>query len=406
MIRIKNATYRGSNDRLALYDLTIPADFNGHLILFIHGYMGFKDWGAWNNLSNYFTEKGFGFSKFNLTHNGTTIDAPYDFKDLEAFAANSYSKEVADVDYFLDHLSQEFKTLPTIHLLGHSRGGGIALLKGNDSRITSIITLAAISSIHSRFSDQNMLDQWKKDGVRYVTNQRTQQQMPHNYDQYLDYLENREKLSIELAAKNLQKQVLIIHGTEDVSVSITEGEELSKWTSTPLLKIEHTDHVFGAKHPWNENYLPAPLELAGEKISEFILQIDSNRSIKKKMIEQMIEFTTKNSIKNEKEIPFIAQLIEQMGLTKNDVLHLFNSHIKTQLPPKETDRIIQFYRLCLLTLIDEKITFEELSKLRNVGINMGLSPTATEEIIRMLQENKGKVLSPEALIQVFKVNMN
>jgi hypothetical protein len=230
--------------------------------------------------------------------------------------------------------------------------------------------------------------------------------MPHNYDQYLDYLENQEKLSIELAAKNLQQPVLIIHGTEDVSVSITEGEELSEWTSTPLLKIEHTDHVFGAKHPWHENYLPAPLELAGEKISEFILQIDSNRSIQKKMIEQMIEFTTKNSIKNEKEIPFIAQLIEQMGLTKNDVLQLFNSHIKTQLPPKETDRIIQFYRLCLLTLIDEKITFEELSKLRNVGINMGLSPTATEEIIRMLQGNKGQALSPEALIQVFKVNMN
>ncbi len=406
MIRIKNATYRGSNDRLALYDLTIPADFNGHLIVFIHGYMGFKDWGAWNNLSNYFTEKGFGFSKFNLTHNGTTIAAPYDFKDLEAFAANTYSKEVADVGFFLDHLSQEFKTLPTIHLLGHSRGGGIALLKGNDSRITSIITLAAISSIHSRFSDQNILEQWKKEGVRYVTNQRTQQQMPHNYDQYLDYLENQEKLSIELAAKNLQQPVLIIHGTEDVSVSITEGEELSEWTATTLVKIEHTDKVFGAKHPWNENYLPAPLELVGEKISEFILQIDSNRSIQKKMIEQMIEFTTKNSIKNEKEIPFIAQLIEQMGLTKNDVLQLFKSHIKTQLPPKETDRIIQFYRLCLLTLIDEKITFEELSKLRNVGINMGLSPTATEEIIRTLQENKGKVLSPETLIQIFKVNMN
>jgi len=406
MIRIKNATYRGSNDRLALYDVTIPVDFNGQLIVFIHGYMGFKDWGAWNNLSNYFTEKGFGFSKFNLTHNGTTIDAPYDFKDLEAFAANTYSKEMADVGYFLDHLSQEFKTLPTIHLLGHSRGGGIALLKGNDSRITSIITLAAISSIAARFSDQKILAQWKKDGVRYVTNQRTKQEMPHHYTQYIDFLENEDKLSIELAAKNLQQPVLIIHGTEDVSVSITEGEELSKWTTTPLVKIEHTDHVFGAKHPWNENYLPAPLELAGEKISEFILQIDTTRSIQKKMIEQMIEFTTMNSIKNEKEIPFIAQLIEQMGLTKNDVLHLFNSHIKTQLPPKETDRIIQFYRLCLLTLIDEKITFEELSKLRNVGINMGLSPTATEEIIRMLQENNGKVLSPQKLIEIFKVNMN
>ena len=406
MIRIKNSTYRGSNNRLALYDLTIPVDFNGHLIVFIHGYMGFKDWGAWNKLSDFFTDNCFGFSKFNLTHNGTTIDSPYDFKDLDAFATNTYSKEVADVGYFLDHLSQEFKTLPTIHLLGHSRGGGIAFLNGNDSRVTSIITLAAISSIHARFSDQKMLEQWKKEGIRYVTNQRTHQQMPHNYEQYLDFLENKEKLSIEQITKSLHKPTLIIHGSEDISVSITEGEELSEWTATPLIKIEYTDHVFGAKHPWNENYLPAPLKLACEKISEFILEIDSTRSIHKKMIEQMIDLTKKNPDKNTKEIPFIAQLIEQMGLTKNDVLQLFNSHIKTQLPPKETDRILQFYRLCLLTLIDEKITFEELSKLRDVGINMGLSPTATEEIIRSLQENKGKVLSPEQLIKIFKVNLN
>jgi len=406
MIRIKNSTYRGSNNRLALYDLTIPVDFNGHLVVFIHGYMGFKDWGAWNKLSDFFTDNCFGFSKFNLTHNGTTIDAPYDFKDLDAFASNTYSKEVADVGYFLDHLSQEFKTLPTIHLLGHSRGGGIAFLNGNDSRVTSIITLASISSIHARFSDQKMLEQWKKEGIRYVTNQRTHQQMPHNYEQYLDFLENKEKLSIEQITKSLHKPTLIIHGSEDISVSITEGEELSEWTATPLVKIEHTDHVFGAKHPWNENYLPAPLKLACEKISEFILEIDSTRSIHKKMIEQMIDLTKKNPDKNTKEIPFIVQLIEQMGLTKNDVLQLFNSHIKTQLPPKETDRILQFYRLCLLTLIDEKITFEELSKLRDVGINMGLSPTATEEIIRSLQENKGKVLSPEQLIKIFKVNLN
>jgi pimeloyl-ACP methyl ester carboxylesterase len=406
MIRIKNSTYRGSNNRLALYDLTIPVDFNGHLVVFIHGYMGFKDWGAWNKLSDFFTDNCFGFSKFNLTHNGTTIDAPYDFKDLDAFASNTYSKEVADVGYFLDHLSQEFKTLPTIHFLGHSRGGGIAFLNGNDSRVTSIITLAAISSIHTRFSDKKMLEQWKKEGVRYVTNQRTHQQMPHNYEQYLDFLENKEKLSIEQITISLHKPTLIIHGSEDISVSITEGEELSEWTATPLVKIEHTDHVFGAKHPWNKNYLPAPLKFACEKISEFILEIDSTRSIHKKMIEQMIDLTKKNPDKNTKEIPFIVQLIEQMGLTKNDVLQLFNSHIKTQLPPKETDRILQFYRLCLLTLIDEKITFEELSKLRDVGINMGLSPTATEEIIRSLQENKGKVLSPEQLIKIFKVNLN
>ena len=141
-----------------------------------------------------------------------------------------------------------------------------------------------------------------------------------------------------------------------------------------------------------------------ELSKELKFKIINNRTKLNKYRKEFEEFI-QESIEEFKTDEY-KELLEQMGLTKNDVLQLFKSHIKTQLPPKETDRIIQFYRLCLLTLIDEKITFEELSKLRNVGINMGLSPTATEEIIRMLQGNKGKALSPESLIQVFKVNMN
>ena len=50
----KNEAYNGANDRKSLLDLVIPENYNDEIILFIHGYMGFKDWGCWNLVSEYF----------------------------------------------------------------------------------------------------------------------------------------------------------------------------------------------------------------------------------------------------------------------------------------------------------------------------------------------------------------
>ena len=66
--------------------------------------MGFKDWGAWNLFAKSFTNLGFGFCKFNLTHNGGNSSNGIDFPDLDAFANNTYSKEKNDVKYLLDEI--------------------------------------------------------------------------------------------------------------------------------------------------------------------------------------------------------------------------------------------------------------------------------------------------------------
>ena len=40
-----------------LIDLSIPQINNGKLIIFIHGYMGYKDWGCWNLVERYFNKR-------------------------------------------------------------------------------------------------------------------------------------------------------------------------------------------------------------------------------------------------------------------------------------------------------------------------------------------------------------
>ena len=36
------------------------------LIIFCHGYKGYKDWGAWSLMAERFAEEGYGFVKFNF----------------------------------------------------------------------------------------------------------------------------------------------------------------------------------------------------------------------------------------------------------------------------------------------------------------------------------------------------
>lgn len=270
LVEIKNATYLGSNNRHSLIDLSLPVDFNGNCVVFIHGYKGYKDWGAWHLMEAYFTANRYGFCKFNMSHNGGTISNGIDFPDLKAFSENTYSYEKQDVCFVLNWLENKLPSSTKIHLIGHSRGGGIALLNAFDHRVSSVITLAAISSIGLRFSNQEKIAQWKKAGVFYERNTRTQQDMPILYQQVEDYFANKKSLDIELACKQLDKPILIIHGSNDEAVMISEGIELSNWTGTSLIIIENANHTFNTSHPWTTNEMSSELKIVCDTILRFI----------------------------------------------------------------------------------------------------------------------------------------
>lgn len=239
---------------------------NSPIIIFCHGYKGFKDWGAWNIMGNAFAKAGFYFIKFNFSHNGGTISQPIDFPDLEAFGNNNYTKELDDLELVIDWVFEnkglhKNADVENISLIGHSRAGGIVSIKSEeDTRIQSVISLAGVSSYRKRTSTTGDLEQWKKNGVKYVLNGRTKQQMPHYYQFYEDFIENEKRLTIKRAVSNLKIPHLIIHGEHDTSILIDEAENLYKWNPNAKLEvIPDADHVFGAKHPWKNNELPKPL---------------------------------------------------------------------------------------------------------------------------------------------------
>lgn len=261
MVELKNNIYQGSNGRGSLVDFSEPIDENYQdIIVFIHGYKGFKDWGAWNLVSKYFTSAGVAFCKFNLSHNGGTTTNPIDFPDLEAFSNNKYSYGLKDVSYVIDWL-ETIVNLENkkIHLVGHSRGGGLAILASKDPRVNSVITWASIFSIESQFPTGDELEKWKDDGYFTVKNKRTNQDMPIRYSIYEDWLENKDLLDIEKAAKAIQVPILHLHGDVDESVPVTASEKLSAWSKGKLMIIKNANHVFNTYHPYDQNEMPNKL---------------------------------------------------------------------------------------------------------------------------------------------------
>ena len=105
-----------------------------------------------------------------------------------------------------------------------------------------------------------------------MLNGRTQQNMPMNY-QFVEVLYNyRERLSIETASKEMNKPHLIVHGTEDSAVEVEDAKRINFWSkNSQIYLIEGANHVFGGKHPWNEEELPKHTKEAIASTINFLL---------------------------------------------------------------------------------------------------------------------------------------
>ena len=245
------------------------------VVIFSHGFKGFKDWGHFNWMSALFANKGIVFVKFNFSHNGTTPENPLEFSDLEAFGNNNYMIELDDlrcvIDWLVDEQSLKQDTDPAnITLLGHSRGGGISILKAaGDKRIAKLVTWASVSSFTGR-NRKETIQLWERDGVVYTENRRTRQRMPLYRQFYDSLLENKERLNVIKAAKSLSIPFLIVHGTADEAVSIGDARQLhNACRHSELLVIEGAGHTFGVSHPFTGD-LPEHAAMVIERTIHFI----------------------------------------------------------------------------------------------------------------------------------------
>ena len=253
----------GCNDRKISIDYRFKETHKSLIpIIYVHGFKGFKDWGASNLVADSFANQGFLFLKFNFSHNGVSPKNPLDFVDLEAFGMNNYHIELKELGIVINwlevsELNIQFSKLAVI---GHSRGGGIALLRSaQDKRIKNIITWASVCDFEARFPED--VSEWKEKGVHYILNGRTMQMMPLYFQFYQTFIDNKEILNIPFQSQNINQNVIIIHGTDDQVVPVSEAEFLvSRITKSTLVLIKNTGHTFGIKHPFKMDHLPKTMD--------------------------------------------------------------------------------------------------------------------------------------------------
>jgi pimeloyl-ACP methyl ester carboxylesterase len=273
MIRKEQYTITGAKGRLMLADLTFDDAYpDAPLIIFSHGFKGFKDWGTHNMVASYLAAYGFRFLKFNFSHNGTTPDQPLDFADLIAFSENTFSIELEDLGRIIDFACNggAIPRAEQVTLMGHSMGGGISIIKAaEDKRVRKLITMASIAGFdHLWPKDEEQ--QWRIQGIRYVLNARTGQQMPLK-DTLLDDLKRHPvRLNILAKAADVTQPWLIAHGDADTSVPVKCAYALkAAQPEAELLIIPGADHVFNSTHPYPHKTLPPALEELCQKIINF-----------------------------------------------------------------------------------------------------------------------------------------
>ena len=271
MIKNEAFTLTGAAGRPIYGDYTYDDNnANSGTIIFIHGFKGFKDWGAHHLSAAFFAENGYRYLKFNLSHSGVTSANMNDVTDMEAFATNTISKELFDIDAVISYAAVNFPSAP-LYLIGHSRGGGLAIIQAaKDQRISKLVTWSAISDFSSLWKKEQEKD-WMLTGQITVENARTKEKMPLNRTLLEDFNQHKESFNIKAAAQRVAIPWLILHGDNDINVNFSVAQELAqKQLKAKIQKIEGAEHVFGASHPYTKEQLPAHLQALVEKTLAFL----------------------------------------------------------------------------------------------------------------------------------------
>jgi len=251
--------------------LPIRGDFNvpDHpraLVVLVHGFKGFKDWGFFPWLAELLCSRKFAVCRFNMSRSGIGEDSE-SFDRLDLFADDTYSIQVSDLRSVVAHARTLFPRLP-LFLLGHSRGGGVALLTARSlPGLAGVITWSAIASAASW--DEQTKKQWRRDGFTEVVNARTKQVMRMSTAILDDYEAHAADLDILGSTERLEAPLLIVHGARDESVPVIAAQRI--YDAAPeasLLVIGTASHTYNAIHPLI--HVPKELAIAAEVTSHFV----------------------------------------------------------------------------------------------------------------------------------------
>ncbi|HEY2804807.1 MAG TPA: alpha/beta fold hydrolase [Gemmatimonadales bacterium] len=247
--RLAKLQLKGADGRPLPVDVrTAGSDGKRPAVVICHGFKGFKDWGFFPFLADRLAKAGFMAISFNFSGSGVGEGMVFDQPDR--FAHQRPTADLQDLATLSDWALAEGSGW--LGLVGHSRGGGLAVLQAaRDERVKALVTWAAIDHF-LRWPDDEVA-RWRREGRIEIVNSRTGEVLTLLRDALDDIDANRAQLDVVAAAKYVRVPWLIAHGSADATVPVAVAQQLaadSGSARTELLVEAGGDHGFGAKHPW------------------------------------------------------------------------------------------------------------------------------------------------------------
>ena len=226
----------------------------GRAVVVCHGFKGFKDWGFFPHAARHLADRlGCPAVTFNFTGSGVGADLE-NFTEREAFARNTFSKELEDLTAVLAGLGGgelgevSFDPVGRLGVLGHSRGGVAAILAGELPSVRAVVTWAAIASAERYAS---MFVGLGPDEPALVKNARTGDVLPLHRDVVEDLRAHPDRFDLAASLRRSEIPLLVVHGTGDTSVPPDDGRRLAAASHRARLAlIEGAGHTFETGHPF------------------------------------------------------------------------------------------------------------------------------------------------------------
>jgi len=124
------------------------------------------------------------------------------------------------------------------------------------------------------------------------------------------------------------------------------------------------------------------------------------------ILSEMIAFARVDDVVKEPEYNFLLGVASKLEIEKSVFDDLFENESEHIIPKTQADRIVQFHRLLLLMNVDNEQLEYEVERLHNVGLSMGLPPSAISQVLEVMHKYPHKIVPPEVLINIFKSYYN
>jgi len=181
--------------------------------------------------------------------------------EFEKFERNTVSQELDDLEVLLDAVKDgRFDSRGAdpskIILMGHSRGGGIAIISAASAEVcNALVTLSSIATFDRWTAHQK--EAWRKNGYLPLSKDTAVSPLRLGIGVLNDLTENHGRLDIRAAASRVKVPWLIVHGKTDVTVPPREAEELynaAEKKTTQFAAVDHAGHLYNAATRSEDEY--------------------------------------------------------------------------------------------------------------------------------------------------------